>query len=538
MRPFQFRHVSLYSRYTARRFTTIRAASNALQIDQRLQVPSATVNEETQDVTAIDSLLNIVKLRVNPRFESIMPMRIPSLWAEARLAIAHEEEARSSVATNFHTSLESLTDNLPPRNMHDSYTQFILHFSSDPNLLEEYVNASGGIRTGKLMEHLDSLAGSISYKHVLGPTKSELKVEEMGLYIVTAGVERIDMLRPLTSDRDLRLSGQVIYTGRSSMEVVVRIESVASRGTQEKDETILLGRFSMVCRNARTNQAYPVNPLIISTEAEKSLFSIGQELKRRRASLAQRSLSRVPPSSQEAAALHQNYLEFGESISQHNYGHQQASPTVKTAHYDFIGLGDSQDSLSSAGLDYTAELVPMGETRIERCMLMFPQERNVHQKIFGGYLMRLAYELGFSNASMFCRGRVRFLALDEISFKLPVPIGSILRLNSVVLYDDFIKQREGNGEDNVYQLVHVGVRANVVDIKTGTEKTTNEFRFTWRSEEKLTRVPGDHHVEAKKVRKVVPKTYREAMLWLEARRAVAVGDGIRALTTKRQQSRF
>ncbi|KAJ3800132.1 Thioesterase/thiol ester dehydrase-isomerase [Lentinula aff. detonsa] len=401
--------------------------------------------------------------------------------------------------------------------MHDSYTQFILHFSSDPNLLEEYVNASGGIRTGKLMEHLDSLAGSISYKHVLGPTKSELKVEEMGLYIVTAGVERIDMLRPLTSDRDLRLSGQVIYTGRSSMEVVVRIESVAPRGTQEKDETILLGRFSMVCRNAKTNQAYPVNPLIISTEAEKDLFSIGQELKRRRASLAQRSLSRVPPSSQEAAALHQNYLEFGESISQHNYGHQH--------------------SLSSAGLDYTAELVPMGETRIERCMLMFPQERNVHQKIFGGYLMRLAYELGFSNASMFCRGRVRFLALDEISFKLPVPIGSILRLNSVVLYDDFIKEREGNGEDNVYQLVHVGVRANVVDIKTGTEKTTNEFRFTWRSEEKLARVPVNNHVEAKKVRKVVPKTYREAMLWLEARRAVAVGDGIRALTTKRQQSR-
>ncbi|KAJ3894452.1 Thioesterase/thiol ester dehydrase-isomerase [Lentinula edodes] len=373
--------------------------------------------------------------------------------------------------------------------MHDSYTEFVLPIASNPNLLEEYVNASGGIRTGKLMEHLDSLAGSISYKHVLGPTKSELKVEEMGLYIVTAAVERIDMLRPLTPSHDLRLSGQVIYTGRSSMEVVVRIERIASKEMPEKDETILLGRFSMVCRNAKTNQAYPVGPLIISTEEEKTLFSIGHELKSRRASRAQRSLSRVPPSSQEAAALHENYLKFGAAISQHSYGHQR------------------------------------------KCMLMFPQERNVHQKIFGGYLMRLAYELGFSNASMFCRGRVRFLGLDEISFKLPVPIGSILRLNSVILYDDFLRQREENGETN-----HVGVKANVVDIKTGTEKTTNEFRFTWRGEEKLFARGTTESMESQKsvkVRRVVPKTYREAMLWLEARRAVTVGDEIRELTVKR-----
>ncbi|KAJ3825325.1 Thioesterase/thiol ester dehydrase-isomerase [Lentinula raphanica] len=469
-----------------------------------------------------------------------MPMRIPSLWSEARLAITREEEARSSsvVPQNLHpVSPEPLTSkDLPSRNMHDSYTELILPFSSDPNLLEEYVNASGGIRTGKLMEHLDSLAGSISYKHVLGPTKSELKVEEMGLYIVTAGVERIDMLRPLTPDYDLCLSGQVIYTGRSSMEVVVRIERIGSKGIQHKDETILLGRFSMVCRNARTNQAYPINSLNISTDEERALFAIGKELKRRRASLAQRSLSRVPPSSEEAAALHENYLKFGEALSQHHYGHQQTSPEVKAIHTDISRGGSLHESGSSfSGLDYTAELVPMGETRVERCMLMFPQERNVHQKIFGGYLMRLAYELGFSNASMFCRGRVRFLALDEISFKLPVPIGSILRLESVILYDDFFKLREESGEENVYQLVHVGVKANVVDIKTGTEKTTNEFRFTWRSEERLKGNAGESGLGPQKVRKVVPKTYREAMLWLEARRAVAVGDEIRESTTRRQR---
>ncbi|KAF5391978.1 hypothetical protein D9757_003247 [Collybiopsis confluens] len=546
--------------------------------------------DETQDVTAIDSLLNIK--RVDPQVGSRVPLRIPSLWAEARLAVSEEQAQKSKPTPVQH----SAPDTLPPRNMNDSYTEFTLPFASDINLLEEYVNASGGIRTGKLMEHLDSLAGSISYKHVLGPTASSVQnVAEMGLYIVTASVERLDMLRPLNATHDLRFSGQVIYTGKSSMEVAVRIESLA-KDAGEKDETVLLGRFSMVCRDAKTNLAHPINALHVSTPEESTLFAIGQELKRRRASLAQRSLGRVPPSSEEAAALHENFLKFGEVIDQPNYigYHHETNNEIRTV--------SSKKNSGLATLDYTAELVPMGETRVERCMLMFPQERNVHQKVFGGYLMRLAYELGFSNASMFCRGRVRFLALDEISFKLPVPIGSILRLTSVVLYDDLVKEPGVDGVESVHQLVvrlfffrcyiyrglgvedlnlfrvltftlpllppprlplaflslttcsrgpgvglqNIGVRANVVDIETGTEKTTNEFRFTWQGEDKLnedsdstgttatsssTNVLGGQQqlLKIRKVRKVAPKTYREAMLWLGARRAVAVGDDIREL---------
>lgn len=41
------------------------------------------------------------------------------------------------------------------------------------------------------MEHLDSLAGSIAYKHVLGPTIETLgHIQERGFYIVTASVDR------------------------------------------------------------------------------------------------------------------------------------------------------------------------------------------------------------------------------------------------------------------------------------------------------------------------------------------------------------
>ncbi len=48
------------------------------------------------------------------------------------------------------------------------------------------------------------------------------------------------MLVPLNPKRDLRLSGQVIYTGNSSMEVAVKMEHI---GMNQPDETVLLGIF-------------------------------------------------------------------------------------------------------------------------------------------------------------------------------------------------------------------------------------------------------------------------------------------------------
>lgn len=54
------------------------------------------------------------------------------------------------------------------------------------------------------------------------------------------GSFRLDMLRPLTASRDVRLSGHVIFTGRSSMEIGLRMESI---GGGNPDETILIGEF-------------------------------------------------------------------------------------------------------------------------------------------------------------------------------------------------------------------------------------------------------------------------------------------------------
>ncbi|KAI0776841.1 Thioesterase/thiol ester dehydrase-isomerase [Trametes elegans] len=360
--------------------------------------------------------------------------------------------------------------------MHDSYCEIRLPFASNPELLENYTNASGGIRTGLLMEHLDSLAGSIAYKHMLGPDVAALP-KNVGFYMVTASVDRLDMLASLYPVRDMRLSGQVIHTGKSSMEVAVRMEAIDKSGNEQ---TIMLGRFCMVCRDARTHGAAPVNSLRLDSPEDHVLYTIGEVHKKKRQSRAVRSLNRVPPTSSEAEALHTLYLKYG------------------------------QDENGAPALHPDKERVWMDDTRIEKTLVMFPQERNVHQKIFGGYLMRLAYELGFANSCLFTRDHVTFLSLDGISFARPVPIGSLLRLTSYIVHSA--------SSENYPALIHVWVHADVVNLETGTEQRTNDFRFTWCREngEPLKRM-------------VVPKTYGEAMQWLEGKRALEMGSEIRKL---------
>lgn len=51
--------------------------------------------------------------------------------------------------------------------------------------------------------------------------------------------DSLDMLSSLDPARDLRLSGHLIYTGRSSMEVAVRMESLS---TDKPPVTVMIGQ--------------------------------------------------------------------------------------------------------------------------------------------------------------------------------------------------------------------------------------------------------------------------------------------------------
>ena len=61
------------------------------------------------------------------------------------------------------------------------------------------------------------------------------------------------------------------------MEVVVKMEGT-KRGMESDEgwDTLMLGRFVMVCRDSKTQKARKVPPLLVESEEERALWNIGQ----------------------------------------------------------------------------------------------------------------------------------------------------------------------------------------------------------------------------------------------------------------------
>ncbi|KAG0348747.1 hypothetical protein BG004_004323 [Podila humilis] len=360
------------------------------------------------------------------------------------------------------------------KTMKDSYTEIILPFSTDKALLEEYINFGGNVRHGKIMEDLDALAGAISYKHT-----DDGKTSSSPLTIVTASVDRIDMLKPLGMS-DLRLSGHVTYVGYSSMEVFMKMEEISAQDPSGYGDTILVARFTMVARDALTGKAAQVNPMLLQHDTEKKLFQMGEDHKARKKLAAESALTKRPPTQEERFLIHDLYLEYS----------KYDDPHLKVKKPDDVEW--------------------MEDTKMSAIQIMQPQDRNIHDKIFGGYLMRLAYELAFCNASVFIKYRPTFLSLDEISFRKPVPIGTFLALDSQIVFSE-------GGQHHSFQVM---VKADVWDVEKGTRETTNTFWFTFRN-------PKDNSTP-----RIMPKTYAESMLYLEGKRRRMVGGQLAALNRK------
>ncbi|WVQ97115.1 hypothetical protein IAU59_004225 [Kwoniella sp. CBS 9459] len=480
------------------------------------RTPAPTPSQQLYTLNEIDKLTTSIA-RSSPQsalHPSPLVMRaMPAPWLSSQspnlasqgdtCTVPSKQPVSQAGRSTGATDSEEQEDLLRPRHMNESFTSFDLPLASDPKLYERYVNASGGFRMGKLLEHLDSLAGAVAYRHCLPPPKASDATDtasafheassRAGLYLATASADRLDMFGRLNREnvRDLKFSGFVTWTGRSSLEVVVKMEGLrldtdtsstgTSTGTNTSDggdtgyKTLMLGRFAMVCRDSKTHKARAVPRLLVESQEEKVLWAIGEEHQKRRKTSAMNALDKVPPSSAEASELHDLMLQVA---------------TVEEI--------DGE------------KVVPMKDTELETVQLMFPQDRNLHGKVFGGILMR---QLCFTNASLFAQGPMRFLSLDQITFRLPVPIGAVLRLSSKVVKTT--KPHEGaDGEAKV----HILVRAEVEEVETGVRRETNTFYFTMAKEDQkpIGRV-------------VVPSTYTEAMHYLEGKRRLEVGDEMRRL---------
>uniref|UniRef100_A0A8D0ATT9 Acyl-CoA thioesterase 9, tandem duplicate 1 n=1 Tax=Sander lucioperca TaxID=283035 RepID=A0A8D0ATT9_SANLU len=154
------------------------------------------------------------------------------------------------------------------------------------------------------------------------------------------------------------------------------------------------------------------------------------------------------------------------------------------------------NTLDTKTVSFRSRILPpnsvwMEDAKVKGLEICHPQERNIFNRIFGGFLMRKAYELGWANACSFGGCRPSLVAVDDILFQKPVDIGSLLLLSSQVCYT------QGNH-------IQVRVHSEVFDPLTRQHNTTNVFHFTFISD--------------RGVPNIIPMTYGESMLYLDGKR--------------------
>ena len=85
----------------------------------------------------------------------------------------------------------------------------------------------------------------------------------------------------------------------------------------------------------------------------------------------------------------------------------------------------------------------MEDAKLKNLIVCQPENRNRFNKIFGGFIMRQAFELAWANTFVYGKARPYIVHSDDIWFRKPVEVGSMLYFNSQICYtaEDFVQTR-------------------------------------------------------------------------------------------------
>ena len=321
-----------------------------------------------------------------------------------------------------------------------------LALSSDPALRRRFMviddpQLRGNLRFGLLLEILDKVAEetALNYVHRFYPEAR----------VVTAAIDNILVRHAADVTRDLVFDARINHVGRSSVEVGIRVSQPGEPGNHVASCYFTMVARSGVGEGAVSLQLPPLEYLD-ATEQKRAQKALArrEEYKRQRAALLE------PPSRQEyemLTALHRAQEEPG-----------------------FQGF-------------------LVGRMSTDSWERMFPEYENVPQKIFGGYLIRRAYELAAICSELVAPNRSIIAAVNRINF-----YGDKLHYTAQVVYS-----QEG----------FVCVEANIERISADrtTRALSNSCLFTF--------VNVDRDLAHQPVPAVYPTTYAEEARYLAANRS-------------------
>jgi acyl-coenzyme A thioesterase 9 len=317
------------------------------------------------------------------------------------------------------------------------------------------------LRVGLLLEVLDKLAENTALKYVRRTYPHAV--------VVTAAIDDLKVCSAPSLEKDIILLARINFVGTTSVEVGIRLE-------QEGDPGCHLGScyFTMVARQSSEEGQITLPPLRLESATD-----------RRRADRA------------EGRRLQRKESKIFAAPSQQEWEHM-ASIHALRAHVPHRAL--------FAG--------PLTVSTWERT---YPEQENVPQSIFGGYIIHRAYVCAHLCAEMVADHRALLVAAHRINFYEPVRMGDKLHFLSRVRY---------TGSTSV--VVETEIIRFSRDRKLSALSNTCAFTF----------VNVDHELRPRHVLPVIPESfieddhylaeYRRHRIYLASRAALSLAARVTA----------
>ncbi|APG27486.1 acyl-CoA thioesterase [Syntrophotalea acetylenivorans] len=330
-----------------------------------------------------------------------------------------------------------------------SFTKILSLTSDEPlkrrfMVLDEPIQAN--MRFGLLLEVLDKVAeeAALNYVNQFFPEAR----------VVTAAIDNIVIRHVTDMSRDVHFKARINHVGRSSLEIGIRVEQPGNPVRH-----IASCYFTMVARSGMGEGAVSV--------ALPGL-KYGEEIEQQR---ADKALQRRKEYKQQQAQLNE--------------------PPSREEFQMLTDLHTAQDQTGFNGL-------LAGKLTADAWERMYPEQENVPKKIFGGYLIRRAYELSSICSEQIAPNRPIAAAVNRINFFHPVRMGDTLHYTTRVVYT--------NGS-------FICVEANIERISRDktTKALSNSCLFTF--------VNVDDDLQQQPVPKIYPTNYGEDARYLMAHRS-------------------
>jgi len=288
--------------------------------------------------------------------------------------------------------------------------------------------------------------------------------------LVTAAVDRIALREIPRLKHDQRLSGQVTWVGNSSMEIRMQIHEVNSTTPTDNDnatdtdngtdtdantaEHWLEAFFTFVAVDPETKRPTKICPLSPETSEERALFELG---------------ALKAAKKKENRKRGQNFV--GKTLTEDDMKMEQRAEQLLEEAFPLLHMPSLADS----------QAILMSQTVLQNTLIAQPQVRNLANRIFGGFLMRRAFELAFSNAYCFGGCWPHMLEVDNITFHTPVDVGDLLQFTSRVIYS--LPSGGNLGTDVAVHsdkpLAMIEVECFVMEPGTAKAHLSNRFYFTF-----------------------------------------------------------